>query len=243
MTNPVRHIAFIMDGNGRWAKKRLLPRSVGHVRGVAAVRQVVQACAEVGVTHVTLFAFSTENWRRPSDEVSKLMELFLQYLQKELLDMQKTGIRLRVIGDRQRLGADICLWIDKVEQATRQNQRLQLTVAANYGGQWDIVQATQRWHLAHPHLSLSELTPDSLAAHLSTADMPAPDLLIRTGGEARISNFMLWQMAYTELYFTDVLWPDFNGVHLQQALGWYAQRVRRFGRTDEQVAAPDNAQL
>ena len=233
--NP-QHIAIIMDGNGRWAKKRMLPRTVGHVKGAATVRKVVQACVNAGVDHLTLFAFSTENWRRPPDEVSKLMDLFVQYMQKELFDLQAQGIRLRVIGDRRPLGPELCQWIDRVEEKTRGNQRFHLTVALNYGGQWDILQAVQKWQQAHPGEALDALAPAALSEHLSTAGLPDPDLLIRTGGEARVSNFLLWQMAYTEMYFTDVLWPDFSESHLQKALLWYGQRVRRFGRTDDQVA-------
>ncbi len=231
-----QHIAIIMDGNGRWAKKRMLPRTVGHVKGAATVRKVVQACVNAGVDHLTLFAFSTENWRRPPDEVSKLMDLFVQYMQKELFDLQAQGIRLRVIGDRRPLGPELCQWIDRVEEKTRGNQRFHLTVALNYGGQWDILQAVQKWQQAHPGEALDALVPAALSEHLSTAGLPDPDLLIRTGGEARVSNFLLWQMAYTEMYFTDVLWPDFSESHLQKALLWYGQRVRRFGRTDDQVA-------
>ncbi len=231
-----QHIAIIMDGNGRWAKKRMLPRTVGHVKGAATVRKVVQACVNAGVDHLTLFAFSTENWRRPPDEVSKLMDLFVQYMQKELFDLQAQGIRLRVIGDRRPLGPELCQWIDRVEEKTRGNQRFHLTVALNYGGQWDILQAVQKWQQAHPGEALDALAPAALSEHLSTAGLPDPDLLIRTGGEARVSNFLLWQMAYTEMYFTDVLWPDFSESHLQKALLWYGQRVRRFGRTDDQVA-------
>ncbi|MEY2660899.1 MAG: hypothetical protein RLZZ123_2071 [Pseudomonadota bacterium] len=232
----LRHIAIIMDGNGRWAKKRMLPRTVGHVKGAATARKVVQACMAAGVTHLTLFAFSTENWRRPPDEVRKLMDLFMQYLQKELRDMQEGGVRLRVIGDRTALAPELCEWIAHVESSTRGNERFHLTVALNYGGQWDILQAVQAWQLAHPASGLNELQVGDLGAYLSTAGLPEPDLLIRTGGEARVSNFLLWQMAYTEMYFTDVLWPDFNAAHLQNALHWFGQRVRRFGRTDEQVA-------
>ncbi len=231
-----QHIAIIMDGNGRWAKKRMLPRTVGHVKGAATVRKVVQVCVNAGVDHLTLFAFSTENWRRPPDEVGKLMDLFVQYMQKELLDLQTQGIRLRVIGDRRPLGPEMCQWIDRVEEKTRGNQRFHLTVALNYGGQWDILQAVQKWQQAHPGEAIDALAPAALAEHLSTAGLPDPDLLIRTGGEARVSNFLLWQMAYTEMYFTDVLWPDFAETHLQKALLWFGQRVRRFGRTDDQVA-------
>jgi undecaprenyl diphosphate synthase len=232
----LQHIAIIMDGNGRWAKKRMLPRTVGHVKGAATARKVVRACMAAGVTHLTLFAFSTENWRRPPDEVRKLMDLFMQYLQKELRDMQEGGIRLRVIGERTALGPELCEWIDIVESTTRDNDRFHLTVALNYGGQWDILQAVQAWQKANPAMGLTDLRAADLGGYLSTAGLPEPDLLIRTGGEARVSNFLLWQMAYTEMYFTDVLWPDFNAAHLQNALHWFGRRVRRFGRTDEQVA-------
>ncbi|MDI9331641.1 MAG: polyprenyl diphosphate synthase [Alphaproteobacteria bacterium] len=236
MSHP-RHIAIIMDGNGRWAKKRMIPRTVGHVKGAATVRKVVQACVRAGVSHLSVFAFSTENWRRPPEEVRKLMDLIVQYLQKELRDLQESGIRLRVIGDRASLGPELCGWIERVEQVTQNNDRFHLTVAVNYGGQWDILQAMRRWQAERPDQCLDDLGPADLSAYLSTADLPDPDLLIRTGGEARVSNFMLWQMAYTEMFFTDVLWPDFSEAHLQKALHWYGQRVRRFGRTDEQVAA------
>jgi undecaprenyl diphosphate synthase len=235
--NIPQHLAIIMDGNGRWAKKRLLPRTVGHVKGAAGVSKTVRACLKHGITHLTVFAFSTENWRRPPDEVSKLMDLFVQYLQKEFQDMQTHGIRLRVIGQREQLGTELCQWIDETEQATAHNDRFHLTVALNYGGQWDILQAMQKWQLAHPGQTLQDLQAADLSPHLSTAGLPDPDLLIRTGGEARVSNFLLWQMAYTEMYFTDTLWPDFNETSLVQALHWFGQRVRRFGRTDEQVAA------
>ncbi|MEY2805025.1 MAG: hypothetical protein RL657_2361 [Pseudomonadota bacterium] len=233
--NHPSHIAIIMDGNGRWARKRMLPRTVGHVKGAATVRKVVQACVRAGVTHLTLFAFSTENWRRPSDEVGKLMDLFVQYLQKELNDLQASGIRLRIIGDRSQLGPELRQWIQRVEEKTHANDRFHLTVAVNYGGQWDILQATRAWQQAHPEQSLAQLRPEDLQAYLSTAGLPDPDLLIRTGGEARVSNFLLWQMAYTEMYFTDVLWPDFSEAALQRALMWFSSRVRRFGRTDDQV--------
>ena len=231
-----QHIAIIMDGNGRWAKNRHLPRTVGHVKGAATVRKVVQSCVRSGVSHLTLFAFSTENWRRPPDEVRKLMDLFVQYLRKELRDLQEAGIRLRVIGDRNRLGNDLRGWIDQAEEATRGHDRFHLTVALNYGGQWDILQALQKWQMAHPQRTVDSLQEEELKAFLSTHELPDPDLLIRTGGEARISNFLLWQMAYTEMYFTDTLWPDFNESALQKALHWFSQRVRRFGRTDDQVA-------
>jgi undecaprenyl diphosphate synthase len=236
-----QHIAIIMDGNGRWAKKRFLPRTVGHVKGAAGVRRIVKACADRDIRYLTLFAFSTENWRRPPEEVSMLMDLFVQYLQKEMADMSSEGVRLRVIGDRSAFSPDLQARIAAAEQATAHNTTLNLTVAANYGGQWDILQASRAWQQAHPALSLYDLREQDLAAYLSTADLPDPDLLIRTGGESRISNFLLWQMAYTELYFVDDYWPDFDEASLTKALTWFASRVRRFGRTDDQVASAANA--
>ena len=236
-THP-QHIAIIMDGNGRWAKKRLMPRTVGHARGAANVRQIVKAAHAVGLRYLTLFAFSSENWRRPPDEVSALMGLFLQYLELEVAEMKAAGVRLRVIGDRSAFAPLLQSRIDQAEQDTAHNTGLNLTIAANYGGQWDVLTAVRAWQAAHPDRSLQELDPDGLARHLSTADLPDPELLIRTGGESRISNFLLWQTAYTELYFTDLHWPDFDDAALNKALSWYAQRVRRFGRTDEQVQHP-----
>ena len=238
--NTPQHIAIIMDGNGRWAQKRLMPRTVGHMKGAAMVRRIIKASHEAGVRYVTLFAFSTENWRRPADEVSTLMDLFLQYLQKEVQDMSDEGVRLRIVGDRSAFSKELQAHIAQAEAATAHNDKLHLTVAANYGGQWDILQAARAWQQAHPGETLAQLTPEALAGHLSTRDLPEPDLLIRTGGEARISNFLLWQMAYTEMYFTPTLWPDFDEKALQQALASFGQRVRRFGQTDEQVLGQIN---
>ncbi len=230
-----QHIAIIMDGNGRWAKKRLMPRQVGHVKGAAAVRRIVQACADRHIDYVTLFAFSTENWRRPAEEVSALMDLFVHYLQKEMRDMSELGVRLRVIGDRSPFDARLQALIADTEAATAHNTKLNLTIAANYGGQWDILQAMRAWQQAHPGQTLNDLDEQALAGYLSMAGLPNPDLLIRTGGESRISNFLLWQMAYTELYFTPLLWPDFDDKALDDSLVWFSQRVRRFGQTDDQV--------
>jgi undecaprenyl diphosphate synthase len=230
-----RHIAIIMDGNGRWAKNRHLPRTLGHVKGAKVVRPLVKACTERGITHLTLFAFSTENWRRPPEEVSTLMGLFGQYLEKEVSDMQKQGVRFRLIGDRSAFAQGLQDLIAHAELSTAHNQGIHLTVAANYGGQWDILNATREWQRANPLKGLELLDAPGLAPYLSMAGSPDPDLLIRTGGESRISNFLLWQCAYTELYFTDALWPDFDAQMLDEALGWYQKRVRRFGRTDEQV--------
>ena len=235
MNNTPQHIAIIMDGNGRWAKNRLMPRTVGHVRGAANVRNMVKVCGELGVKYLTLFAFSSENWRRPPEEVSALMGLFKQYLQDEIAELKSAGIRLRVIGDRSAFAPVLQANMDRAEQETAHNTRFHLTIAANYGGQWDLLNAMREWQMAHPDKTLQDMDADDLAAHLSTADLPDPELLIRTGGESRISNFMLWQTAYTELYFTDVHWPDFDADALKKAIHSYGQRVRRFGRTDEQV--------
>jgi undecaprenyl diphosphate synthase len=224
------HIAIIMDGNGRWAQKRHLPRTVGHAKGAAGVRALVEQCASKGVKYLTLFAFSTENWQRPADEVSTLMGLFVQYLEKEMGALADAGVRLKVIGDVAGFASELQTRIRAAEAATQHNQAITLCVAANYGGQWDLVQAVKNWQAANPTLSASHLTQDQLAQHLSTAGMPEVDLLIRTGGEQRISNFLLWQAAYAELYFTDTLWPEFDEAELSKALHWYATRERRFGK-------------
>ncbi len=218
-----------MDGNGRWAKQRHMPRTVGHAKGASMVRDLVTACVDKGVKHLTLFAFSTENWKRPEEEVSTLMGLFIQYLEKEMQDMQAEGVRLNVIGDTSRFPQTLQDKIRATEQSTTHNTGIVLNVAANYGGQWDIVQAVKSWQQAHPEKALGDLSPEVLSPFLSAADQPEPDLLIRTGGESRISNFMLWQLAYAELYFTDVLWPDFDVLQLLKALDWFAARERRFG--------------
>nr|WP_255357702.1 isoprenyl transferase [Thiomicrospira sp. WB1] len=231
------HIAIIMDGNGRWAKKRLLPRFVGHKKGVSALKRVITRCAELGVTSLTLFAFSTENWKRPKEEVNKLMGLFLEALQKEVKNLHENGVRLEVIGDRSAFSEAIQTHIDEAERLTADNERLKLNVAANYGGRADIVEAVKAWGKAHPGESLESLTPEALSSYLALSDQPEPDLLIRTGGEQRVSNFMIWQMAYTEYYFTDTLWPDFDEKQVDLAVASYQQRERRFGRTSEQVAS------
>jgi len=222
-----------MDGNGRWAQKRHMPRTVGHAKGAAGVRELVEFCAHKGVKYLTLFAFSTENWSRPEEEVSTLMGLFLQYLEKELKNLSQAGVRLQVIGDVTGFAQELQDRIAEAVKATAGNDGIVLTVAANYGGQWDIVQAVQRWQLAHPQAEARSLTQVQLEKYLSTAHMPDPDLLIRTGGEQRISNFLLWQVAYTELYFTEVLWPEFDTAQLASALGWYRTRQRRFGRVED----------
>ena len=228
MTTP-KHIAIIMDGNGRWAQKRFLPRTAGHAKGAAGVKRLVQACADKGIDCVTLFAFSTENWKRPVDEVSTLMKLFIQYLESEMLAMSDAGVRLRVIGDISGFAPTLRDKIRATEQATAQNKKITLVVAANYGGRWDIVQAAQTWMRDHAAQAGAVLTEEALDQHLSTHDLPPLDLLIRTGGERRISNFLLWQAAYAELYFSDALWPDFDEAELEKALQWFAQCDRRFG--------------
>lgn len=232
-----RHVAIIMDGNGRWARSRMLPRPVGHREGVKSVRRIVEACIDKGVRALTLFAFSSENWRRPTDEVSLIMGLFVHTLQKEVNSLDRNGVRLRFIGDRDAFSEDLQTLIEKSEMQTRNNTKLDLVIAANYGGQWDITRAFQ--HLAGKiesgELHAKDITSDVIADEMSMSDLPLPDLFIRTGGEQRISNFLLWQLAYTELYFTDVLWPAFAERQLDEALLWYANRQRRFGRTGEQV--------
>ena len=231
-----RHIAVIMDGNGRWAKKRFLPRIAGHKRGVEAVRACVRACAERGVEYLTLFAFSSENWRRPKDEVKFLMQLFMHVLEDEVVKLHRNGIRLRIIGDLSRFDEKLIQLVQTSEEKTDKNQKLTLTIAANYGGRWDMLQAMNRMMLAQP-AKAGNYTEDDLAPYLSMGDAPEPDLFIRTGGEKRVSNFLLWQLAYTELYFTDLLWPDFDGVALDDAIASYQQRERRYGRTSEQLQA------
>jgi undecaprenyl diphosphate synthase len=226
-----RHIAIIMDGNGRWAKKRFLPRVAGHKRGLEAVRATVKACSDLGVDFLTLFAFSTENWRRPEDEVSFLMELFFVALEREVERLHRNNIRLKVIGARERFSSAILARIDAAEHLTAANTGLTLTIAADYGGRWDVLQAVARLQAQ----GVSTIDEAALAANLSTAYAPEPDLFIRTGGEQRISNFLLWQLAYSELYFTDLLWPDFDRAALDAALSSYRARERRFGRTSEQL--------
>jgi undecaprenyl diphosphate synthase len=232
-----RHIAIIMDGNGRWARARLLPRYVGHREGVKSVRRVVEACLDKGIKALTLFAFSSENWRRPSEEVSLIMDLFIHALKKEVVALNRNGVRLRFIGDRTAFSNNLCALIAAAEEETCGNSDLDLVIAANYGGQWDITRAVQTLaeRVAAGELQSQDITTGMLASEVCLADLPPPDLFIRTGGEQRISNFLLWQLAYTELYFTDVLWPAFDGQRLDEALAWYANRQRRFGRTGEQV--------
>lgn len=225
---------MIMDGNGRWAKKRFMPRIMGHKRGVETVRDTVKSCIDLGVEYLTLFAFSSENWRRPPDEVSFLMGLFKEALKREVVKLHESHIRLVIIGDRSRFDPLLLKEIHAAEKLTEHNTRLTLTIAANYGGRWDMMQAMHRLLQVHPEKAAS-FTEQDLAPFLSMPYAPEPDLFIRTGGEQRISNFLLWQLAYTELYFTDTLWPDFDRAELQRAIDSYQKRERRFGRTSEQL--------
>ncbi|MGD9391035.1 MAG: isoprenyl transferase [Thioalkalispiraceae bacterium] len=237
------HIAIIMDGNGRWAQQKGKPRYAGHKAGVEAVRDVVKQCSVKGIKVLTLFAFSSENWRRPEKEVGLLMELFMMALDREVKKLNENNVQLRIIGDKTAFNEKLQKRIEKSEALTADNTGLVLNIAANYGGQWDITQAVRK--LAHK-VEAGELKPDaitehSIAAELNMADLPEPDLFIRTGGEQRISNFLIWQLAYTELYFTDVLWPDFKREQLNKAIESFAGRQRRFGRTGEQIEKANNA--
>ena len=230
-----RHVAVIMDGNGRWAKRRFLPRVAGHRRGVETVREITRACVERGIEYLTLFAFSSENWRRPAEEVSVLRQLFLAALEQEVEKLHSNGIRLKVIGDIAAFGDRIMELVAKGEDLTASNRRLTVTIAANYGGRWDLLQAIDKMVQRYPE-QRGGFTEQQLAPLLALNHAPEPDLFIRTGGEQRISNFLLWQLAYTELYFTPTLWPDFDAAALDTAIAWYLERERRFGRTSEQLA-------
>ena len=238
-----RHIAIIMDGNGRWAKQRLLPRAAGHKAGVDAVRQVVKACVEKKIEVLTLFAFSSENWRRPAQEVNYLMDLFVSALERETKKLHEQNIKLRFIGDRSRFNETLSQYIAEAEQLTANNTGLVLIIAANYGGQWDICEAMRQIavDIEHGRVTSEQLSSEWIETKLTTANLPSPDLFIRTGGEQRISNFLLWQLAYSELYFTDVFWPDFNSEELDKALTFYSNRERRFGYTSEQLKAGTHA--
>jgi undecaprenyl diphosphate synthase len=232
-----RHIAVIMDGNGRWARARLLPRTFGHREGVKSVKRVVEACINREIAALTLFAFSSENWRRPSEEVSRIMDLFVQTLKKEVAALDRNEVRLRFIGERSAFPDNLRRLIEESEAQTAANSRLNLVIAANYGGHWDITRACRSLaaRMLAGELQAEDINAESLAAEMCISDLPPPDLFIRTGGEQRISNFLLWQLAYTELYFTDTLWPEFNESKFEEALRWYANRERRFGRTGDQV--------
>lgn len=231
------HIVIIMDGNGRWARRNDMPRIAGHRRGLESVRTVVKKCIDKDIPYLTLFAFSSENWRRPPAEVQLLMDLFASTLESKARKLHENGIRLRVVGDTTRFSSKIRMLINRAEYLTRNNKKLNLTIAANYGGRWDIAQACQKIaaEVSAGTLSVDSVGEQDVEQHLSTRFLPEPDLFIRTGGEQRISNFLLWQLAYTELYFTDTLWPDFNDEALNRALISFAERQRRFGQTGDQV--------
>ncbi|MGE5525058.1 MAG: polyprenyl diphosphate synthase [Rhodospirillaceae bacterium] len=229
-----RHVAIIMDGNGRWAKQRFLPRVAGHKRGLETVRAMVKACIERGISFLTLFAFSSENWRRPPDEVGFLMQLFVRALEQEIERLHENGVCFKAIGDLTRFEPKLVRLIEQAEELTARNTTLTLTVAVNYGGRWDMMQAVQRMLKERPELANGFAETD-LAPYFALSYAPEPDLFVRTGGEQRISNFLLWHLAYTELYFTDVLWPDFDAAALDRAIASYRQRERRFGRTSEQL--------
>jgi undecaprenyl diphosphate synthase len=236
--NRPRHVAIIMDGNNRWAKSHKLAGVSGHKAGVKAVRSVVETCARQGVEVLTLFAFSSENWRRPEDEVSALMRLFVFALEREVKKLHRNNIRLKIIGDRSAFSDTLQSHMARAEELTRDNTQMTLVIAANYGGHWDITQASQAVarKVQSGELAPSDITDDLIQQHLSIGDLPMPDLMIRTAGEQRISNFMLWHLAYTELYFSTVYWPDFREAEMEQALHAYAGRKRRFGQTDDQIA-------
>ena len=230
---PPAHVAVIMDGNGRWAKARGLPRTAGHKKGVDAVRRTVEAAGELGIDYLTIFSFSSENWRRPEEEVSDLMQLLRFYLRSEIADLHRNGVRLRVIGDRSRLSTDIVGLIENAETLTRDNRKLTLVVALSYGSRQEITLAARRLaeEVKAGALDPSEITEDRFSERLFTADIPDPDLIVRTSGEKRISNFLLWQAAYAELVFVDTLWPDFTKRDLEAAIEEFHRRERRFGAT------------
>jgi undecaprenyl diphosphate synthase len=232
-----RHIAVIMDGNGRWAKRRGLPRVAGHRRGVEVVKRMVPICGRQGIPYLTLFAFSSENWKRPSKEVRLLIELLTATLENEMRRLHEHKVRLRVIGDLSRFPDRLQRKIDEAEELTRNNKALNLTIAVNYGGRWDLTQAMRSIGelIQAGELAPEAVSPAMIESHLCTSDLPEPDLFIRTGGEKRVSNFLLWQLAYTELYFTETYWPDFDEQCLSRALQSFAGRERRYGQTGEQI--------
>jgi undecaprenyl diphosphate synthase len=232
-----QHVCIIMDGNGRWARKRLMPRAMGHRKGVEITRKAVEFFVGSGVKHLTLFAFSSENWNRPKEEVSTLMDLFMHSLEKYSVELNEKGIRIRFIGDRNAFSSDLQEQIAATEALTADNDLMTLNIAANYGGQWDILNAlkTIAGKLQRNEINAEQIDTAEFESGLSLTGTPHPDLFIRTGGEQRISNFLLWQIAYAELYFTDILWPDFNQDEMQKALDVYSQRQRRYGKTGDQI--------
>jgi undecaprenyl diphosphate synthase len=237
------HIAIVMDGNGRWAKRRKRPRNMGHQAGQKALRATIEHCAELDIGTLTVFAFSSENWNRPATEVSRLMEIFLKALNKEVSELHKNGICLRFIGDKTAFSTAIQTRMLSAERLTADNQRMVVNIAVNYGGRWDITQAAAKLASAvsSGDLSVEQLDESQLASFLALADSPDPDLFIRTGGEMRISNFLLWQAAYTEFYFTDVLWPDFDAAELDRAVAAFQSRERRYGKTSDQLGSAAGA--
>jgi undecaprenyl diphosphate synthase len=232
-----KHVAVVMDGNGRWANKRHLPRAAGHKAGVNATRKIVESCAKKGIEALTIFAFSSENWNRPKAEVSSLMSLFVSTITAEVKKLDKKNVRVRFIGDRTRFSEKLQQSIEKSEQLTRDNTGLQLNIAANYGGRWDIVNASRQLAEAVKDgtVAVDDIDEEMFDSSLSLSELPAPDLFVRTGGEQRISNFLIWQLAYSELYFVDTLWPDFSDEDFEASLDWYAGRQRRFGKTGQQL--------
>jgi len=234
---PPRHVVIVMDGNGRWAKKRFLPRTAGHHAGVKATRKVVEFCVAEKISALTLFAFSSENWNRPAQEVSSLMELFVSTLQSEIKSLHEQQIRIRFIGECSAFSEKLQGKIRQAVELTENNTGLQLNIAVNYGGRWDIANACKQIaaRVLAGEISQQDIDAELVNQHVCLAGLPEPDLFIRTGGEQRISNFLIWQLAYTELYFTDVLWPDFNKDEFDRAINWYAGRQRRFGKTGDQV--------
>ncbi len=231
------HVAVIMDGNGRWAEARTLPRHAGHRSGVKSVRETVETAARRGVSYLTLFAFSSENWQRPAEEVSGLMRLFLEALQREVDDLHRNNVRLTFIGAREQLQAGLIRKIAAAEEQTRNNSGLNLIIAVAYGGRWDIVTAARNLatRVLNQELSVADIDDEKLGGELALAGVPDPDLLIRTGGEQRVSNFLLWNLAYAELWFSDCLWPEFGERQFDEALSYYASRQRRYGHTGNQV--------
>lgn len=243
ISNAPRHIAIIMDGNNRWARKRLLPGAAGHKAGVEAIRQVLTTAEKYQVEAITLFAFSSENWQRPPKEVDALMSLFLTYLEKEVRELHQNGVKVKIIGDKAKFSDKLLARMEEAERLTSANTKTTLSIAADYGGQWDITQAAKKlaMQVKDGEISVDDITPEAIDQSVTLSDLPKPDLCIRTGGDQRISNFLLWQMAYTELYFTDVLWPDFGEQELVNAMIEYSGRQRRFGKNSDQIEGKKNA--
>lgn len=231
------HVAIIMDGNGRWAKEKSMPRTAGHYAGVKAVRKTITACKKLNINVLTLFAFSSENWSRPKDEVDELMSLFIKTLQKELPSIHENNIRLNFIGDKSAFNDTLKESMKSAENLTKDNPDFVLNIAANYGGRWDMTQAAKALakKVQSGVIDPSHITETTVSRHLALSEFGDPDLLIRTGNECRVSNFLMWQLAYTELYFSDIMWPDFNEMRFKEALLWFHQRQRRFGKTSEQI--------